>query len=206
MMTATKSWFQKIGKTVFGSRLFLGLVVAAIGIEALTPQPFFGRGVRLIQGCGISLVLVGLALRAWASGFAGLHTRSCEIEAPKLVTAGPFAHMRNPIYGGTICLGLGMVFLIGDPWAFVLAGIALGILYLVIVPAEESFLARRFGEEYLSYKRSVPRFLPRWQRWEGPSEGKFEWRAAAGEAGIALLLVVIYAALWGEEYLDKIWG
>ena len=63
---------------------------------------------------GLSLVLAGLAIRMWAAGFAGRHTRSEQIEGSKLATTGPYAHLRNPIYLGSALLGVGMVLLIGD--------------------------------------------------------------------------------------------
>jgi protein-S-isoprenylcysteine O-methyltransferase Ste14 len=196
----------RIGRGLFGFRLLVGLGITAIGLELLTPKPFFANGQRLTQATALALIAAGLALRAWAAGYAGGHTRSDDIEAPLLVTAGPFAYLRNPIYAGSICLGLGMVMLIGDPLAFVLAGAAFLILYVAIVPAEEAFLLRKFGEEYVRYRSAVPRFFPLMKPWDGSVERAFDWRATLGEGGIALLLVLIYSALWFEEYLDKFWG
>src|SRR4051794_25243619 len=108
-------WHSRLalaGRRLFSKRLFIGLAVALLGLELLTPKPFFAPGHRLVQSCALVLVVLGLALRAWGSGCAGTHTRSATIEAPRLITGGPFAYVRNPIYTGTMCLGFGMALLI----------------------------------------------------------------------------------------------
>src|SRR5882724_3454501 len=89
-----------LGRRIFGRRLIVGLAVAAVGIEWLSPVPFFAPGHRLFQSVAIVIAVAGLALRIWGSGCAGRHTRTARIEAPQLVTDGPFAYMRNPIYAG----------------------------------------------------------------------------------------------------------
>lgn len=194
------------GRRIFGWRLFVGLAVAAAGIELLVPAPFFAPGHRLFQSVAILIALGGLGLRAWGSGCAGKHTRTERIEAPQLITSGPFAYVRNPIYAGTMCLGFGMAALIGDPKAYLLAALAFLFLYLGIVPAEEEFLRRQFGAAYARYCAEVPRFLPRFRPWPGRGKQAFHWRAATGELFIVLWAMGIYLALWGEEWLDKVWG
>jgi protein-S-isoprenylcysteine O-methyltransferase Ste14 len=198
------SILASVGRRIFGWRLMVGLGVAAVGIEWLSPVPFFAPGHRMAQIGALSCVAVGLALRAWGGGCAGRHTRTAEIEAPRLVTDGPFAYVRNPIYTGTMCLGFGMAALIGDPWAYLLAALAFAFLYLSIVPAEEEFLSRQFGAAYERYRAEVPRFLPRLSPWPGRVRQAFHWRAARGELGIALWMVGIYLALLGEEWVDKV--
>ena len=191
------------GQWLFPRRLWVGLAIAAAALEWMVPVPPFAPGHRLQHTLALGLILAGLGLRAWAAGCAGAHTRSAQIEAPRLVVSGPYAHVRNPIYLGTIGLGLGMALLIGDPIALGLAMTALGLMYLAIVPAEESFLTYQFGDHYRTYCAAVPRLFPRLRPWVGREE-VFRWRATWGEAGILFWLLLIYAALWGEEYLDGI--
>jgi len=195
-----------LGRRIFGWRLMVGLGVAAVGIEWLSPVPFFAPGHRVIQSLAILFACSGLALRAWGSGCAGRHTRTAQIEAPQLVTGGPFAYLRNPIYAGTVCLGFGMAALIGDPKAYFLAAVAFVFLYLAIVPAEEEFLRRQFGAAYARYCAEVPRFLPRLRPWPGRVRQAFHWSAARGELAIAMWAAGIYLALLGEEWIDKVWG
>ncbi|MDP9292319.1 MAG: isoprenylcysteine carboxylmethyltransferase family protein [Verrucomicrobiota bacterium] len=197
------AWLAALGRRFFGYRLLIGLFVTAVGLEVLRPAPFLAEGYRLGQGFALLLILVGLALRAWGGGSAGRHTREDSLQAPELITSGPFAHVRNPIYAGSICLGAGMCVLIGDPIAFILATLAFLILYVSIVPAEEAFLFQQFGDEYQRYRAEVPRLIPRLRPWRGRSRRPFEWRAARGELYIGLLLIGIYAALLYEERWDQ---
>lgn len=116
------------------------------------------------------------------------------IEAPKLVTGGPYAHVRNPIYLGSFLLSLGMIGLIQDPVLLVPLAIVFAVLIGNIVLAEEAFLSRKFGDEYLQYRASVPRIVPSLQPWKHRGKVRATWRSARGELFIALVLVAIYCA------------
>ncbi len=203
-MQSIGSILSRVGEKIFPFRLAIGLAIALFALEWLSPRPFFAPHYRLLHGLALLVIAGGLALRAWAAGHAGGHTRSGEIEAGSLATGGPFGHVRNPIYVGSMCLGLGMSLLIGDPCALLFSAIAFTILYLAIIPAEERFLSMRFGSEYAAYCASVPRLFPRLTRWKNDPPIRFRWRAAAGEFWIFLILVAIYAALLFEEHLDAI--
>jgi protein-S-isoprenylcysteine O-methyltransferase Ste14 len=194
----------RIGQTIFRFRLFIGLAVALIALEWLRPTPFFTAPYRAVQTLALLVVALGVTLRGWAAGTAGPHTRSKHIEAHSLTTGGPFAFVRNPIYLGTICLGLGMCLLIGDPSAYLFSAVAFSILYIAIIPSEENFLRRRFGSDYRAYCEAVPRLLPRLRPWESSSKPTFQWRATLGELWIILIIFTIYALLLFEEHLDRL--
>lgn len=193
-----------IGLKIFGKRLYIGLAFAFVGLKALSPKPFLDHAHLMVQLLALLAILGGIAMRAWGSGTAGGHTRSATIEAHQLVTGGPFAHVRNPIYLGTIWLGIGMCALIGDVFAYPLTFIALGILYFTIIPAEEAHLAETFGDEYERYRKSVPMLVPRIRPWSESTPTSFQWKAAQGEITISLFLVAIYLALQWEAYRDRI--
>lgn len=199
-----RATLERIGRRIFGVRLFIGLGVVLLSIEWLEPTPFFAPAYRGAQFAGLVLIALGWMLRAWGAGSAGRHTRGAQIEAPHLVTSGPFAYVRNPIYAGTIVLALGTVVVIGDPRALLCTILALGALYFFIVPAEEAFLRAQFGAEYTRYCEAVPRLIPRLHPWPGHREHPFQWRSVRSELMILLWLVLIYGALHFEEYLDRL--
>lgn len=182
----------RAGLRCFPWRIAVGLAAVAAGACVIHPRNVFGEFQTAGMVASLALVILGLSLRAWAAACAGSHTRSDQIEAPQLVTYGPYAFVRNPIYLGSFTLGLGMVGLLSDPLLLVLHALVFAVFFGLIVPAEEQFLARQFGEEYARFRSAVPRFFPRLRPWSGGAARPLMWRAARGEAFIALLLVAIY--------------
>ena len=81
---------------------------------------------------------------------------------PKLITTGLYAFVRNPMLLGLFLVMLGLGVLFGSlPLIFIFTPlfILLNVLYLKAI--EEKEMEKRFGEEYLEYKRKVPMFIPR---------------------------------------------
>ncbi len=116
---------------------------------------------------GLSLTLSGELMRLWALGCTGEHTRSQELKAPELVTEGPYAVVRNPLYLGNILNALGLAAaacgnMNAVPAACLIAGsgLCLYLVYASCISAEENFLAERFGEEYYAFRGSVPALIP----------------------------------------------
>jgi protein-S-isoprenylcysteine O-methyltransferase Ste14 len=186
---------------IFHHRLQVGLAAVAFAGLIVHPRNIFGPWAVSGHIACVLLVVTGLALRAWAGGSAGRHTRKATIEAPQLATGGPFAYVRNPIYLASIILGLGMVGLLGDPWMFALYVAVFVFLYGAIVPAEEQFLRREFGEQYARYCAHVPRLWPRFRRWSGAQAAHFDRYVVLGEVRLGLVLVGIYVFLRGCAWL-----
>lgn len=123
------------------------------------------------------LLIAGQAMRTWAVKHAGKTTRSRSLKANVLTTTGPYAVVRNPIYGGNFMLGLGFLMLTEALVLVPVFLVAFSTVYGLIIRAEEEFLAVRFGAAYETYRRAVPRFLPL---------SVMALRAAVGHAGAAL--------------------
>jgi protein-S-isoprenylcysteine O-methyltransferase Ste14 len=120
-----------------------------------------GRLDTLADIIGIGCLVIGALLRIWAVSHPGRHTRSRTIKAPSLITTGPYACVRNPIYLGNFLIGLGLVVtaeaILWIPFYFVIFSLP----YREIVDQEERFLRRKFGDEFDRYLEAVPRWLPR---------------------------------------------
>ncbi len=78
---------------------------------------------------------------------------------PEVVTVGPYAHSRNPIYVGMASVVLGLGYLLNNGWFSLTAVGAVIIVHRYVVLREEAYLERKFGEVYLDYKRRVRRWL-----------------------------------------------
>lgn len=114
---------------------------------------------------GTFLFLRGLGLRLWAAG----HLR----KGRELTTSGPFAHVRHPLYLGTLLIGLGYGTMSGRWWGPLLVAGLFGALYLPTMLDEEQHLKEAFGERYEEYKRNVPMLLPRLRAWERKERSRF---------------------------------
>ncbi|MCS6966896.1 MAG: isoprenylcysteine carboxylmethyltransferase family protein, partial [Candidatus Kapabacteria bacterium] len=78
----------------------------------------------------------------------------------KLVRTGPFRYMRNPMYFGVLSVLAGEALLLRS-WGLALLTFGAFVCFnAFLFWFEEPQLRRRFGEEYLSYAREVPRWLP----------------------------------------------
>ena len=183
----------RLGRAMFSQRLEIGLGLTAVAVPFVRPTIAAEPSALYLKAAGPCLVLTGLGARVLAAGFAGRHTRSSKIEGSKLATAGPYAHVRNPIYLGSVVLGFGMVLLIGDRRLLAPCALTFLALYFGLIPAEEEFLGQKFQQEYEAYCRHVPRLLPRLKAWapDGVAKTRFDRRAAYGEWRLSLILAVI---------------
>ena len=85
----------------------------------------------------------------------------------RLVVQGVYRHVRNPMISGVLFVLLGESVLTASlplfHWFLIVA--IINVIYIPLL--EEPMLVNRFGEEYLTYKRNVPRWVPRWTPWDG---------------------------------------
>src|ERR1700722_9469554 len=98
------------------------------------------------------LIIPGLLVRALASE----HMRKNEA----LATSGPYAYTRNPLYLGSLLIGIGFAVAARSWWVGVLLVVMFFAIYLPVIRDEENFLRQKFPE-FDEYARHVPRMLPR---------------------------------------------
>lgn len=127
----------------------------------------FGKPSAFSVAAGLPIAFVGEAIRCWAVGYSGVTTRGDHVEAPALVTAGPYAHVRNPLYVGNFITAAGFAIAFTGKNSFfqrvTLLAASLGTMaavYATIIPHEEQFLRSQFGEEFAAYCESVPPLMP----------------------------------------------
>jgi protein-S-isoprenylcysteine O-methyltransferase Ste14 len=157
--------------------------------RSYTPIPFlvamlaFARPNWVSLVCGFVLVAMGEGLRFWGVSIAGSETRTTgSVGGTYLITTGPFAHVRNPLYVGNMLLyaGVGVMSMALFPWLLLAAMAWFYLQYSMIVSQEEEYLAERFGGAYALYIRHVPRFLPRPTPWVAPDPPPKSVSAAEG--------------------------
>jgi protein-S-isoprenylcysteine O-methyltransferase Ste14 len=136
----------------------------------------FGQGLSAVVDALIRLlgmVVAGMGLWLVFRTVALFSTRGKGTLAPwdppsKLVVAGIYRHVRNPMISGVcaIVLGEGLALKSLTLLAWFVAVWAINALYIPL--SEEPGLVRRFGDDYLTYKRNVPRWIPRIRPWDSP--------------------------------------
>jgi protein-S-isoprenylcysteine O-methyltransferase Ste14 len=183
--------WQRIARRI---RVPLGFVAAALYLFELwrrAPQP-------AAVAWSLALVLPGLWLRAYASGYVKKNQ--------ELTSTGPYAHTRNPLYLGSMLMAAGFaVALLSWPVALVLA-IGFAVIYIPVIASEERFLRATFPQ-FDQYCRRVPRIIPRLTPARDPSggsQGHFvlalylkhrEYNALLGVTLLYLSLVALRPAL-----------
>src|SRR5262249_7490863 len=117
-----------------------------------------------LAGAGFALAWSGASLAIWAKLALGRwFSASFTVKAGhELVTSGPYAIVRPPMYTGLLLLGVGL----GIAWDSALTAL-FAVLYAVPfwlhTVFEEQMLAAHFGEAWTSYQHRVPRVVPRWR-------------------------------------------
>ncbi len=144
------------------------LIAVGIGIHSGFPARLLPEGwIQFVVAA--PLVGLGMALAAGSVkrfDLAGTDERYGE-PTSALVQDGPYARTRNPMFLGLALLHLGLVVAVNAGWALI--GVPVLIIYLRygVISREERFLEERFGDEYRSYKRRVPRWIPALKFGEG---------------------------------------
>lgn len=163
----------------------------------LIPFLWFADPTPATLSVGLGLALVGLGIRALSAG----HIQKDR----QLTMTGPYAHTRNPLYLGTLVLGIGVTVAGGEPIFVVVFLLFFGLVYTRTMRSEARFLEREFGDRYRDYAGRVPVLLPRltpYRARENGAAGRFslaqykrnrEHEALLGAvAGFAFLVLRMY--------------
>jgi protein-S-isoprenylcysteine O-methyltransferase Ste14 len=118
---------------------------------------------------GIILISLGLMLMIKTItlfAIVGRGTLALWDPTQKLVVKGVYRYVRNPMISGVFCILLGEAFFFYSYSIFLwfLIFVSVNLIYIPLL--EERELKNRFGDEYMDYKKNVPRWIPRLSPWE----------------------------------------
>ncbi len=180
-------------------------------LRSYTPIPFllvmiiFAQPTAITMAIGFVIAVLGEFIRFWGVAYAGSLTRvTGSVGAPEVIVAGPFAHLRNPLYVGNLFtyVGIGIMSNALFPWLIIVAAVWFSFQYYQIVMLEENFLEKEFGSVYLEFKRNVPRFFPHLSAYINPIQSKqlANWKEAIHSEqrtfqALSLVLVILIV-LW----------
>ncbi|HWM54842.1 MAG TPA: isoprenylcysteine carboxylmethyltransferase family protein [Solirubrobacterales bacterium] len=151
-------WTAGVGFTV---ALLVGAAAPLLALLDLV-EPFGALDVAAVHVAGFVFAVAGIAATFYAQVAMGASWRIGVDpgERTRLVTGGPFALVRNPIFAAMLPTALGLALLVPSWVAFAgLAGLMLA-LELQVRVVEEPYLLSVHREEYAAYSARVGRFLP----------------------------------------------
>jgi protein-S-isoprenylcysteine O-methyltransferase Ste14 len=155
----TDDWHDRPNRIPWPPIIFAGIVVAALLLHAVVPLgDTLPRAVRLI---GAAIMLAGIVLDVAA--MVTMHRHRANIQphraATALVTTGPFALSRNPIYLGNTLLIAGAGIAFDALWFVPTALLGAWLVSRLAIRREEAHLAARFGPAWAAYAQRTPRWL-----------------------------------------------
>jgi len=145
---------------------------------------------------GLGLFLSGYFFRTVARGYKA----ELNPDGKTLVTKGPYAMTRNPMYLGTLFIGLGIILLIFQWWVAAIFLIAYLSIYIPQIKKEEKKLNVFFAGSFKNYCRSTPRFFPGIKTLGQPDakiKFKFSWAEKELSSFLAASLFIILVKNWG---------
>jgi len=126
----------------------------------------FSRPTLSSISVGFPIILMGEIFRTLSSGYIDKDS--------SLSRGGPYSVTRNPMYFGSFMIGFGFVIIANQPILLPLFVGFFAFIYHATIEEEEKRLHQRFGELFLVYKSSVPRFFPRLWQWSRNGQS-FNW-------------------------------
>lgn len=158
-------------------RQFLGIAFVILVSTAGEPK-------KMLFATGGGLVVLGIAVRLWASG----HIKKNKV----LATDGPYTYVRHPLYVGNITLGFGFALASGLWWSLPLLVGILVAFYPHAICREDERLHRMFNKEWEQWRKGTRALIPRLISYQFTQRGNWSFRQSLrqnGEPIIALFLL-----------------
>lgn len=110
---------------------------------------------------GLGLIIFGIIINLWTDSlFKQKQTTVKPYEIPNIfVVSGPFKLSRHPMYLGMVSILLGAAIFLGSLIAFAFPLIFVMIMERRFIPLEEKNLEKKFGNQYIDYKKRVRRWI-----------------------------------------------
>jgi protein-S-isoprenylcysteine O-methyltransferase Ste14 len=184
MSIKTKPWSKKLRRVP----VFLGVFLLVI---FASPHP---AGIVI----GFLLIAIGESIRIWAAG----HLQKNE----NLTVTGPYAHVKNPLYVGTILITAGFCIMADNIYLLALAMFAFCFHYIPYKKrVEGDRLKKIFGERYEDYDLKVPEYIPRWTPYPGErAPWQFKCFIENSEEGIFLIVLAGIVLILSRPYWNAI--
>jgi len=211
---------EKQGNWLFKRRSFLPLIIVAIGgvwYVYLLSNDVTSMNYWWVDFLYLCVGFFGLGIRIFTVGFtpkgtSGRNTGVGQV-AEQLNTSGIYSMVRHPLYLGNFFMWLAPVLMLSDLNFTLWFCLFFWIFYQRIMFAEEQFLKRKFGQEYIDWANKTPAIFPKFSLYK-KANLEFSLRNVLkreynGFFNLVLIMTIIrvigFAVTIKQFYLDKPW-
>lgn len=152
-------------------------------VYALTSRP-----VPLALAVGAPLVVIGMLVRLYASGFV--------MKNKELATHGPYALVRHPLYTGNIVSIVGFAIAGATLWALPLALVFFWFYYPPAIEYEDRKLRRLFGQQWEQWAGATPALAPKLANVGRMRGGSWSFAKSMRQNGEGIIAIYIVVCLW----------
>ena len=164
---------------------------------------------------GGALMIVGELIRIYGVAYIGGVSRTRSYSTgQKIISGGPFAHVRNPLYVGNLLLSSGLIVVANVELQFAHDFLLIFVViffaqYIPVVAWEENNLVTKFGESYETYRSQVPRWIPRIRpaQTQGVAEeinGDYKMAMKSEKNTLGSAIILVAAIVWRSGFLSNI--
>ncbi|MFQ6036688.1 MAG: phosphatase PAP2 family protein [Sedimentisphaerales bacterium] len=191
------NWLRK--RRILALKIAFPIIIAENIIDGEKPYELLtlGEETHVMAVIGFILVFTGAFIRFWARG----HFRR-----GRLITTGPYALLRHPLYLGSLLVIAGVLFQLND-WSFNGAVIlpTFALFHGAAIIYEERALSKRFGREWETYRAKVPAVIPSLRNWPLPRPSvKWSWKVYLTTPEVKATLWLLTLPLWIEIIEDVV--
>jgi protein-S-isoprenylcysteine O-methyltransferase Ste14 len=154
-------WSREIGLRVGAIVLVLLALRLPVFRQALRNALAYAPSSSALMGAvGVVLCALGIGLAIWARAYLGRNwgMPMSRKENPELVTTGPYAYVRHPIYTGMLIAMLGSA--IGESPFWSLPLVLFGIYFVYSARREEKLMMVQFPDQYRAYMKRTKMLVP----------------------------------------------
>lgn len=200
------------GNKLFKYRSNLPLILLLVSIPVfIFTQKYNNQFSRFISYDVYELIsfgvcFLGLAIRVYTVGHtpkntSGRNTTEGQV-ADVLNIRGIYSTVRHPLYVGNFFMWLGIAMLVQDLWYILAFVFIYWVYYERIMFAEEQFLRKKFGADYVNWSLKTPAFVFSFKNFDG-NELTFSWKKVIKKEknGVAAVFIVFLAFRFLRDYL-----
>lgn len=143
---------------------------------------------------GMLMVILGQILRISGRNYKKEYSE----QSVALITDGPYALVRNPMYLGTFLMGCGFILILWPWWFLFIFALIFYLRFKNLVLSEENKLQQIFGKSYQQYVKTAPRFIPQPSKLIAlPRYLPLKWAWIKRESPVILTWFVLLAVIEG---------